>query len=121
MADDHTTPDQLDQWFHHASAEGEPQDEHGQKIDTGILFLVLVALSMAVVVSTFGASVYADGRISSIKGELESNFKGAEPAEAYRASVLDTQAQAEWIDRTAGTVRLPIDQARDDVLEEYAR
>ncbi len=121
MADHHTTPDQLDQWFHHTASEGQPQHEHGEKIDTGILFLVLVALSMSVVVITFGASVYADGRINSIKGELEANFKGAEPAMAYRASVLETQDQAMWIDRNAGTVRLSIDQAQHDVLEEYAR
>lgn len=121
MAEHHTTPDELDQWFHHVSAEGNPQHEHGQKIDTGVLFIVLVSLCMAVIVTTFGATVYADSRIAEIKSEREENVIGAEPALAYRASVLDRQADVAWIDRAAGTVRLPLEQAQHNVLEEYAR
>lgn len=121
MGDHHTTPDQLDQWFRHASAEGMPQHEHGNRIDTGVLMMVLVGLSSSLLVVTIGVAVFANGQISRLKGEREADLNNSDSALAYRASALDTQSDAAWIDRAAGTVRLPIAQAQQDVLEAYRR
>ncbi len=121
MADQHTTPDQLDQWFRHAKTEGQPQHEHGQRVNIGLIFSVLVVLSTSVLVVTFGVQVYAEGQITRIKGERDMNFAGSEASLAYRATALEGQTSAQWIDRATGTIQLPLSQAQQAVIEDYAR
>ncbi len=120
MADHSITPEDLDQWFQHPSSEGLPQREHGQRVDTGMLFSVLIALVVTLVVVTAGIAVYADGQIAKMRAERDMNLAGAETALAYRAQALTQQGQAAWIDRSAETVRLPIEASRQKVIEEYA-
>ena len=120
MADHSITPEDLDQWFQHPSSEGVPQLEHGQRVNTGLLFSALIALVVTLVVVTACIAVYADGQIAVMRAERDMNLAGAESALAYRAGALTQQDQAAWIDRSAETVRLPLDASRQQNIEEYA-
>ena len=118
MADHSITPEDLDQWFQHPSSEGVPQLV--QRVNTGLLFSALFALVVTLVVVTACIAVYADGQIAVMRAERDMNLAGAESALAYRAGALTQQDQAAWIDRSAETVRLPLDASRQQNIEEYA-
>lgn len=120
MGDHHTTPDQLDPWFRHAPVEGNPQHEHGSKVDTNMLFAVLVVLVATVAVFTMGVAVFANGRIARIQAEREMSTATAATATAYRLQAKGQLETTRWIDRAQGTVQLSLEEARRRVLEQHA-
>ena len=111
-----------DDWFKHDASEPKPQEMHGKINPYGImlsLLLTLVAVAVTIIVVLklgFDPAIYEN------KAErLEARTAAiAAPAQEKLANWENRLNTAAWIDPAKGIVRLPLDQARQKVIQEYA-
>jgi len=117
--------EKADQWHRHGAEEGHAQKEHAAKANPALLGVVLgvvvaATLGLVVLVVLYFGRATTDLR----RERIETTALSAE-ANSYRAQAkanLDRPIDEDsWVDREAGTVRVPIEMAMDRVVERYAQ
>ena len=125
MADTHETPvvhEEPDAWHSHTPDEGAPQEEHGARVDPAALSLTLLAIGFGFVFLLLITWGYYNSYYTRLQAE-----KTERVTNELRTEYLTTRAEAQtaltqppaWIDRESGSVRLPLDRARELVVKEY--
>lgn len=113
-----------DVWHHHSAAEGMPQHEHGSRANPAALGLIFLSIVFGFLAFFFVVWGYFNSSITRYKAELNesvtSTLRGEYETMRSGSQTALTQP-AGWLDREAGTVRLPIDRAESLVIDEYAR
>ena len=128
MSDHHPhTPEpseHADSWHHHARAEGLPQHEHGSRANPAAVGITLLAIIFCFLGFFFIVWGYFNSYSTRHKAEMTesvtSTLRGEYLTLRSGSQTMLTQP-AGWVDREAGTVRLPTDRAASLVIEDYAR
>lgn len=111
-----------DDWFRHDATEMAPQEEHGGHVHTGTLAMTMVITTFGVIATILLLVMYFQQYTTQLRAEKQEGIFLADNYLAYRSQTEGAmRGSARWIDRNAGTVRLPIDRAMQAVVAEYER
>ncbi|MBL0926910.1 MAG: hypothetical protein IBJ11_04555 [Phycisphaerales bacterium] len=125
----HTTADlehdlhEHDEWFRHDPNEPHHQETHGKLSPLGIsLFLLVTVLFVA---ATAGVLVQYLNRTLLDERYEQEQVRGEkmlfrEKAESFAGWEKSLHGRPEWVDPKAGTIRIPVELARQKVLGYYA-
>ncbi len=113
--------EQPDAWHRHSSDEGMPREEHGARVNPVALFVALILMGVFTAGASIVTVIYYVQHTSSLKQELRETTNSAAQQIEYRADAMNLQDNFAWEDTQAGTVRIPISQAMDRVVEQYQR
>jgi len=127
-AHDHSnnSHDHADAWHHHSAAEGVPQHEHGAIANPGLLVRWFVGIVVTVAVLILALMIYFRSYTVRIKADRQETTlisRAANSAKAKADADLGTNGQPPQytpLDKKAGTVQIPIDQAIEKVVERYS-
>lgn len=118
-------PDETpDAWHQHTAEEGAPQEEHGARVNPVGAGLTLLGIVFSFVFLLLVVMLYFESYTTRIKAERNEQVTAEQRTEfvTLRSEAQTRLAQpAGWIDRDAGTVRLPLDRATQLVIDEYNR
>jgi hypothetical protein len=113
--------DAHDAWHRHTADEGRPQHEHAAHVNATGLGLTLLGIVFGVVFVILVLVAYFNSYTTTYKAQK------LEGVPATRAEYASARSAAEqrlretgWIDRAAGTVHLPVEDAMSRVVAEYA-
>jgi hypothetical protein len=109
-----------DDWFRHSADEALPQQEHAAHVNTTAIGLTLLAIVFGVLFTVVVLSMYFVQYANTRKAEMNEGVGSSEAYLAYRDQSEAQLSSLEWVDRAAGTVNLPLDDAMDAVVAEYA-
>lgn len=116
----HTEPvhSQLDAWHQHPPELGLPQTEHGAHANIGALLATFVVVTAATVVFSVIIGVFTINQVTRLKTEGEATGLAAMAPEAatYKEDALAAQSGYGWT--AEGSVRLPIEQAMQMVVDQ---
>lgn len=114
----------VDQWHHHSSEEGAPQEEHASKPNIPVLlgaFVGSVAFVGATILATY---LYFGVHMRSLRAKRMENTALAADFLKYRGDTNKKLADGNmwWNDDNAraGLVSIPLDKARERVIARYA-
>lgn len=109
-----------DAWHRHSAEEGMPQAEHAATVNPTALGIFAVAMVFAIVFVLLLLTAYFNNYTYTFKArQLEGVPEARAIFETDMANAAGRLASYGWIDRTAGTVHLPMDQAFSTVIDEY--
>lgn len=108
-----------DDWFRHSSDEALPQQEHAAHVNTTAIGLTLLAIVFGVLLTVVLLSMYFVQYANTRKAEMNEGTGSAAEYMAYRDQSKAMLGTTAWVDRTAGTVNVAIDDAMDAVVAEY--
>lgn len=113
--------EQPDSWHRHSSEEGTPMAEHAAIASPGVLakayiLMVAVVTGTVVILTVFFMSylhrVRAEQQETTVLSKVFNETKNH----------FDTELSSYgWVDAKAGTVRIPIEKAMDQVVEQYQK
>lgn len=109
-----------DAWHAHSAAEGAPQHEHGAKANPAVLAIVTGGFVITVVVTVLLSALYFFSYMTHERRLKSETTVLSEEYRAYRAQADASLTGYGWADPAAGVVRIPISQAMDQVVAEYA-
>lgn len=128
MSDHHPhTPEPVehaDAWHRHTPAEGVPQHEHGTRVNpafVGVVLLGIVFFTLAFLFVVWGYFNSYSTRVKADKLEQVTTVLRGEYQGLRSTAESHLTGAPAWIDREAGTVRMPIDRAAALVVDEYAQ
>ncbi len=127
MSEHQHTPElheQPDAWHQHTADEGLPQVEHGARANPVALTITLFAIVFSFVFLLLVVWLYYNTYKTQLIAERRETI-----TETQRTDYVTKRGGAEtrlsqspgWIDRTNGTVHIPIDRAVSLVIEEYSQ
>lgn len=108
-----------DSWHRHTTAEGEPQVEHTAHVNPTAIFGALCVSTVFTIIVVIVTAFYFLQHTSALKKELRETTNSAAQQIEYRAAAMAMQEQYAWENAQEGTVRIPITQAMQSVVEEY--
>lgn len=116
--------EQPDAWHQHAAEEGAPQTEHGSRVNPIGAGLTLLGIVFGFVFLFVVVLLYFESYVTRVKAD-----KNEQVTTQIRSEYVTLRSEAQtrlnqpagWIDRDAGTIRLPKDRAAQLVIDEYAR
>ena len=113
-----------DEWHRHTADEGAPQTEHGAKaqpLALSIAFGVMVVLFVAtcVVLGMYFSKYVTQARASRLETTVLAD--GENGSYQRRNQDFDTLTKYTWVDPATGEVAIPIAEAIDEVVSDYAR
>lgn len=111
---------QPDEWHSHTPAEGAPQAEHGARANPAILAIVTVGFVVTVGLTVLLSTLYFFSYMTHERQLKKETTVLSEEYRAYRAQTEASLAGYGWADPAAGTVRIPIGTAIDQVVADYA-
>ncbi len=111
-----------DNWFKHDASEPKPQEMHGKINPMNIMLVLLGTLVTVGVTIIVVLKMFFDPAVYEFKAErLEARTDAiAAPAQEALANWQSEMLTAGWVDQGSGVVRLPLDVAKEKVIEEYA-
>ena len=111
-----------DDWFKHDASEPQHQEMHGKINPLGIMLTLLATLVVVAVTMIVVLKFFFDPAIYQNKAErLEARTAQiAAPAQEKLANWESDLGSAGWVDSNTGVVRLPLEVARQKVMQEYA-
>jgi hypothetical protein len=89
-------------------------------VNTTAIGLTLLAIVFGVLFTVVVLSMYFVQYANTRKAEMNEGVGSSEAYLAYRDQSEAQLGSLEWVDRAAGTVNLPLDDAMDAVVAEYA-
>ena len=110
-----------DSWFRHDPTEGHHQEAHGQTKPMVIIAFLFGTLALVIVVGLF-AMQFLKAETRGIKRTVQE--RNVVYVKDYRESTARWEARLkgyEWIDANAGRVSVPITQAKQKVIAQYAK
>jgi len=123
MSETPTVPhlhEEPDAWHRHSDEEGMPQSEHAATVNPTALGIVFVVMVIGVAFVILLLTAYFNQYTYTFKAAKQEGVPAAR--QAYETDLAQTRARLSeygWIDRTAGTVHVPIERAFDTVIEQY--
>ncbi len=111
---------QPDEWHSHTAAE-VPQHEHGAKANPAILAIVTGGFVLTVVLTILLSMIYFFHYMTHERQLKKETTVMSEEYRAYRAQAEASLTGYGWADPASGVVRVPITQAMDKVLADYAQ
>lgn len=111
-----------DDWFAHSLEEGLPQPEHAGHVNTRALMIFYMAMLAFVVVAVVGVTLFFKRSVLEMRQSRLETLVLAQEANAYKAQTLEalrSYGSAEPI--VPGSVRIPLSQARQEVLRAYGQ
>ena len=106
-------------WHRHTIEEGVPQVEHAATVNIPILMGVFVATVVFVSATVLFTMIYFKRHVTALRQErIETTVMG-QAARDYRDASLAQLNGYGWTDPAAGVVALPLDVARERVIESY--
>lgn len=119
----HFTPaheEHADEWHHHSTEEGEPQEEHGGYAQPALLAKSLGLIVVGTLALMAVTALYFNSTFNQLHRERTDVDLG-KAARDYR----DTTSKAlkdgyTWADPIEGHLRVPIEAARQKVIAQYA-
>ena len=115
---DHHDDHGHDDWFRHSSDEAMPQQEHAAHVNTTAIGLTLLAIVFGVLLTVVLLSMYFVQYANTRKAEMNEGTASAEMFLTYREQSDAMLSSGGWVDRTAGTVNVPLDEAMDAVISQ---
>lgn len=116
--DDHHEHDE--QWHQHSSEEGAPQEEHTSHVNATGLAITFLAMVFGVAFVIIVLVVYFNSYSSRFASERLEGTKSAQEYLAMRAEMKQRLSETGWSDPETGAVHIPIEQAMEMVVGEYA-
>ena len=120
-----------DAWHHHESSEPLPQHEHAATLNTRMLAVGFIALTLAIVFFVVGVMMFFNAMTST---RIAREREGTQISEAYltyragseRALGLNGQSgEFNWTppinDQAQPTIQIPIDAAAQKVIQAYQK
>ncbi len=111
---------QPDEWHRHTPAEGAPQAEHGAKANPAILALITGGFVVTVGLTILLSALYFFSYMTHERQLKKETTVLSEEYRAYRAQTEASLSGYGWADPAAGTVRIPVDTAIDQVVADYS-
>ena len=110
-----------DEWHHHSAAEeGLPQREHGAKVSPTALGVTFVVMTLGVAFTIVVLTAYFNSYNVRYRSSKQEGVVSARAAyELSRDQANARLREFGWIDRTAGTVHVPLDLAAERIVAEY--
>jgi hypothetical protein len=108
-----------DAWHHHGAEEGRPQAEHGAIANPGVLVRWFVLIVVTLVAVVLALMVYFQHYITNEKAIRIENTALAGGAQSAKTQAEGELSRYKPLDKDAGTVQIPIDQAMQKVVEKY--
>lgn len=113
---DHTP----DEWHSHTRAEGVPQPEHAAHVNVAALTAVFAVSTVLLVVTVVVLVIYFDAHMTQLRAErVETTQLAEDHWRPYRQQSFQKLDSFGWVDRDAGIVQVPIDDAKRIVVEQY--
>lgn len=110
-----------DAWHRHSEEEGMPQDEHGSTVNPTMLGIVFVVMVFGVAFVILLLTAYFNSYTYTFKAVKQEGVPTTS-RQGYVQHLNESQQKLGsygWLDRQAGTVHLPIDDAFDRVIADY--
>ena len=114
-----------DEWHHHSTAEGLPQQEHTAAVNAKVVaywfvaIIVFVAI-LAIIIAVYFNSVTTQLRAERIETTLIAQESNAAKAQAEATMGFNGQPGSyTWADAKAGKVQIPIEEAMKKVQSKY--
>ena len=108
-----------DDWFRHSADEALPQQEHAAHVNTTAIGLTLLSIVFGVLLTVVLLSMYFVQYANTRKAEMNEGTGSAAAFIEYRDRSESALGATAWVDRSAGTVNLAIDDAMDAVVADY--
>lgn len=108
-----------DQWHHHTAAEGVPQVEHGSHASSKALGLTFIAMVVGVIAIILILIVYFNTYVSAFKSQQLEGTVLMVPAYNAKLAAREHLGSHGWIDRQAGFVHIPVEDAMRKVIADY--
>jgi|GEM_PF-1082415 len=110
-----------DDWHKHGDGSDVPQVEHGAHLEPGKVFIGFVLLVIAIIASAGVTILFYNNYMNSLKQERwELTSIGADARNERDRVDVELKTYG-IVDATAGTVRLPIDAAKERVIKKYEK
>lgn len=110
-----------DAWHQHTAAEGTPQTEHGSHASAKALGLTFIIMVVGVIAVILVLIAYFNSYVSKYKAERQEGVSTMRPAFEAKLAARQRLNEFGWIDREAGTVHIPLNNAIDKVVAEYGQ
>lgn len=108
-----------DNYYSHSQAEGAPQAEHVSHVSPKVLGITLIVMVLGVLVVILGLVIYFDSYMSKYDAQVnETDEISAATWDEIQAKKASLAGHA-WVDPE--TVRIPLDEAIEHTLAEYAQ
>lgn len=108
-------------WFRHESEEGLPQAEHGSHVSSvglGMTFLIIVfGVLFVILLLTAYFGMYTTG----LQSQRQEGTDAMAEYLSYRAGAFSKLDTLGWENRDAETAHVPLDRAKQAVVEYYAQ
>ncbi len=109
-----------DDWHQHGAAGDVPQVEHGARLEPSKVVMGFVLLVISIVVSVTLSVLFFNNYMNGLKQErFELTSIGADARSARERTDVELSTYG-VVDATTGTVRIPVDVAKERVLKKYA-
>ena len=110
----------LDEWHQHTAAEGVPQQEHAAHVNIGALIVVFVAMVVTVLVLVIALTMFYNSTKAQMAAvRLENTAGWSDDYIPYKNAAFEQIGGYHADDPEAGTVRIPVDRAIDQVINQY--
>ncbi len=110
-----------DAWHQHSTAEGVPQHEHGSQTSTKALGVTFIIMVLGVIATILVLILYFNSFVSRFRAERQEGTAMMRPAFEAKLAARQRLGEFGWIDREAGTVHIPLNNAIDKVVNEYGQ
>ncbi len=111
----------LDEWHQHGPEEGVPQVEHAAHVNIGALIITFVLMVAIVLVLVIALTIFyrsTSAQLAAVR--LENTVGWSDEYTPYRDAAVEQISGYHADDPDSGTVRIPVDRAIDQVIDQYA-
>lgn len=123
--------DSADPWHHHESNEPEPQHEHASTLNTRMLAVGFVALTLTIAFLVIALIMFFNAMTTTRVARERESTQASEPFLTYRAGserVLGLNGQTgefNWAppvnEQSQPTIQIPIETAAQKVIQAYQK
>ena len=107
-----------DNWFVHKTADGKPQEAHGEINAQLILgFLAVVIISVVIVFITIGGFFFQT--VNTLRGEAEAGSRVSDQSNVAAAAWAAEKTSSGWVDEANNIARIPVDLAAAEIIRRY--
>lgn len=108
-----------DAWHLHTAEEGQAQEAHAAKANPVILVGAWAAITFSVIAVVVVVVIFFDFTSTEVRRQRVETTALATEHHAYRDQSKAAMEQTAWIDSQDGIVQIPLDQAMQQVIEQY--
>lgn len=110
----------LDGWHQHTADEGVPQQEHAAHVNIAALLITFVAMVVTVLVLVIALTLFYKSTSAQMAAvRLENTAGWSDDYVPYRDAAIEKISGYHADDAEAGTVRIPVDRAIEQVINQY--